>query len=142
MKKLNALILLAALAGIISFHAYANTPAPVGFGMGDFGFNYGFGGFNYGFGSNMVYAGFNRGMDFGGFGYGFGMDFGGFGHGFGMDFGGFGSGFTVHHADHALNRKIVPLPADMSVTTASVILDESGEIRIRPFDDEDLFVED
>ena len=36
---------------------------------------------------------------------------------------------------------IVPIPATASVNT-SITYDENGEIHVRPFDDEDLFVED
>jgi len=158
MKKLSTLFILTAIAGLISLNAYADTPARMGFGMGDFGgFGHfgsferfgGFGGFGYG----MDFAGgFGHGMDFsGGFGgFGYGMDFsggfGGFGHGmdFSDGFGGFGHGmdFTVRTVAFNPDPTIVPLPPTASVSTSATILDESGEIRIRPFDDEDLFVED
>ena len=77
-----------------------------------------------------------------------GMDFGGHfgGHHsdvhFAGDFGGFGHGFTVQTAVHASNRKIVPLPPTASVVNTSITYDENGELHVRPFDDEDLFVED
>ena len=119
MKKLMTLIILVAAAVTVSSHAYAYTPAPAGFGYGVSGFGYNFGGFGYG----MNFAG--------GFGYAFG-GFGGFGHG--MD-------FTVRHAQFTGN-KIVPLLPTASVATASITYDENGELHVRPFDDEDLFVED
>ena len=140
MKKLSLLILFIAIAGIVSLNAYAHTPA--GFGMGDFGGFSHFGGFGYG------YAGF--GMDFGGGFGGFGSSMtpgmGGYGFGFGMIPGSHMDAFSSMDfsriARQAASRKIVPIPATASVSTSSIILDESGEIRIRPFDDEDLFVED
>ena len=142
MKKLSSIILFLAIAGIVSLNAYAHTPT--GFGMGDFGGFGHFGGFGY------SYAGF--GMDFGGFG-----SFGNFGGGMTPAMSGYGFGFGMMPGSHmdtfssmdfsriarqAASRKIVPIPPTASVSTSSIILDESGEIRIRPFDDEDLFVED
>ena len=127
MKKLSALFIFAAIAGFLSFSAFAGTHDHFGFGYG------------------MDFGGFNR---FGGFGYGrdFGHSFGSFGYGmdFGHNFGGFGHGmdFTVRDADYDLSRVIVPIPPTASASASSIIYDESGEIRIRPFDDEDLFVED
>jgi hypothetical protein len=72
---------------------------------------------------------FNHGMDFGGFGYGF------------AGFDGFNHGFTAHTAVPNSIRKIVPIPATASATRA-IEYDENDEILVRPFDDEDLFVED
>ena len=114
MKKLASLFILIAIAGLVSVNAYAHT------------FDYGFGGFN------------NFGYGFGGFGYG--MDFGGFGYSF-AGFDGFNHGFTAHTAVPNSIRKIVPIPATASVNT-SISYDEDGNIHVRPFDDEDLFVED
>ena len=119
MKKLSTLFILTAIAGLVSINAYAHTFDHYGFGgFSHFGYGYGFGTFGYG-------------MSFNGFG-GFGHSFGAFGHG--MD-------FTVRPASHASVNKIVP----MLPTTAaanSITYDENGEIHVRPFDDEDLFVED
>ena len=143
MKKICSLFLLTAIAGMISFHAYAHSYTPVGFGMDEFtAFNH-FGGFGYsfsGFGYNS-FGGFGGGsMAFGNrFGY---NSFGGFGHNSFGGFDGLNMGFTPYNAKHAASRKIVPMPATASATTASISYDENGEIRIRPFDDEDLFVED
>ena len=134
MKKISSLVILIAIAGMVSLNAFAYTSAPAGFGdfgFHPFGYGYSFGGFGYGmdFGG---FARFNHAMDFGGFG----MGFAGFG-----DFG-YGMGFTAHNAGHELNRKIVPLPPTASAENASITYDENGEIHVRPFDDEDLFVED
>ena len=134
MKKTASLFILAAIAGLISINAYAHTYDHYGFGgFSPFGYGYGFGGFGYGmeFGG---FAGFNHGMDFGGHFGGFGMDFAG------VD--GFGHGFTARAAVPNSIRKIVPIPATASATASSITYDENGEIHVRPFDDEDLFVED
>ena len=118
MKKLNSIILLAAIISLASFTAFAGT----GY---DFAYGFHFSpGYMDGFGG------------FGGFGGGFGgitaMNYGGF-DGFG--------GFGVPVVNHASSRKIVPIPA-VATATASVTIDDDGEIHVRPFDDEDLFVED
>ena len=117
MKKIASLFILIAIAGLVSINAYAHTFDHYGFGgFGPFGYGYGFGGFGYG-------------MDFGGFGYSF------------AGFDGFNHGFTAHTAVPNSIRKIVPIPATASVNT-SISYDEDGNIHVRPFDDEDLFVED
>lgn len=128
MKRISAFFVLIAIAGLVSMNAYAHTYDHYGFeGFNHFG--YGFGGFGYG-------------MNFGGFaGFHHGMDFGGFGHGF-AGFNGFGSGFTAHAAVPNSARRIVPIPATASATNSSISYDENGEIHVRPFDDEDLFVQD
>jgi hypothetical protein len=129
MKKLSALFILTAIAGLISFNAYARHNEFHGFGYG-YGFGYGFGNFGM-----ADFGGFNH---FGGFGHG--MEFaGGFNH-----FGGFGHGmeFTARAASQDLSRQIVPIPAAAYATNSSITYDEDGEIHVRPFDDEDLFVED
>jgi len=138
--KFSVLIIIAAIAGLVSINAFANTYDSMGFG----GFQP-FGGFGYGFG------GYGMGMDFG-FGYpGFGHNMTAFGGHFGGhhfdghftgDFSGFGHGFTAQNPVQASNRKIVPLPPTASAVNTSITYDESGEIHVRPFDDEDLFVED
>ena len=139
MKKLSTLFLLTTIAGLVSLHAYADSHARNGFGMGNFGGFSHFGGLGYGYGS---FGGFGHSMDFsGGFGYGFG----GFGHG--MDFAGFGNfghgmDFTVRTAAFNPDPTIVPLPPTASASASSITYDENGEIHVRPFDDEDLFVED
>ena len=126
MKKIATFIILFAIAGLVSINAYARHNDFHGFGgFAPFGYGYGFGGFGYG----MDFAGFNHGMDFGGFGYGF------------AGFDGFHHGFTAHTAVPNSIRKIVPIPATASATS-SITYDENGEILVRPFDDEDLFVED
>ena len=135
--KFSVLFVLAAIAGLVSFNAYGYTNDFMGFG----GFQP-FGGFGYGFGG----YGMDFGYTFGGFGYGmnYGGHFGGHhfdGH-FAGDFSGFGHGFTAQNPVHASNRKIVPLPPTASAVNTSITYDESGEIHVRPFDDEDLFVED
>ena len=130
MKKIASLFILIAIAGLVSSNAYAHTFDHHGFGgFGPFGYGYAFGGFGYGmdFGA---FAGFNHGMDFGGFGYSF------------AGFSGFDHGFTAHTAVPNSVRKIVPIPAAASATGSSITFDENGEIHVRPFDDEDLFVED
>ena len=130
MKKIASLFILIAIAGLVSINAYARHNDFHNFGgFGPFGYGYGFGGFGFGmdFGG---YAAFNHGMDFGGFGYGF------------AGFDGFNHGFTAHSAVPNSIRKIVPIPATASATGSSITYDENGEIHVRPFDDEDLFVED
>ena len=122
MKKISALFILIAIAGTVSLTAFAHT--------GDF---YGFGGFGpFGYGFGYGFGGFGMAPGFGGFSYG--MNFAGFD--------GFGYGFTVHTAVPNSIRKIVPIPATASATASSITYDENGEIHVRPFDDEDLFVED
>ena len=129
MKKIASLFILVSIAGLISINAYAHHNDFYGFG--------GFGPFGYGYG-----YGFGYGMDFGGFtAFNHGMDFGGFGYGF-AGFDGFNHGFTAHTAVPNSIRKIVPIPAAASATNSSISYDENGEIHVRPFDDEDLFVED
>jgi hypothetical protein len=142
MKKITALFVLIAIAGLVSINAFAHTYDHYGFG-GFNHFGYGmefntFGGFGHGM-NHVGFASFNPGMDFGGFGYG--MDFGGFGHGF-AGFDGFENGFTARAAVPNSVRKIVPIPATASATNSSITYDENGEIHVRPFDDEDLFFED
>ena len=129
MKKITSLFILVAIAGLVSINAYAHTFDHYGFG-GFNNFGYGFGGFGYGMtpGFGMV-PGFGYGMDFGGFGYSF------------AGFAGFNHGFTAHTAVPNSIRKIVPIPATASANT-SISYDENGNIQVRPFDDEDLFVED
>ena len=129
MKKIASLFILVAIAGLVSINAYAHHNDFYGFGgFSPFGYGYGFGGFGYG-------------MDFGGFtAFNHGMDFGGFGYGF-AGFDGFNHGFTAHTAVPNSIRKIVPIPATASAT-AAIEYDENDEILVRPFDDEDLFVED
>ena len=53
----------------------------------------------------------------------------------------FNHSFTAHTAVPNSIRKIVPIPATASANT-SISYDEDGNIHVRPFDDEDLFVED
>ena len=128
MKKIASLFILIAIAGLVSINAYAHTFDHYGFGgFGPFGYGYGFGGFGYGmdFGG---FAGFNHGMDFGVFGF--------------SGFDGFNHGFTAHTAVPNSIRKIVPIPATASATASSITYDENGESHVRPFDDEDLCVED
>ena len=128
MKKLASLFILIAIAGLVSVNAYAHT---FDYGFGGFNsFGYGFGGFGYGMTPSFAVApGFGYGMNFGGFGYSF------------TGFDGFNHGFTAHTAVPNSVRKIVPIPATASVNT-SISYDEDGNIHVRPFDDEDLFVED
>ena len=126
MKKIAALFILVAIAGLVSINAYAHNFDHYGFGgFGPFGYGYGFGGFGYG-----MTPGFGYGAGFGGFGYGF------------AGFDGFDHGFTAHAAVPNSIRKIVPIPATASATNTSITYDEDGNIHVRPFDDEDLFVED
>ena len=120
MKKITVLFILVAIAGLVSINAHAHHNDFYGFGgFGPFGYGYGYG-FGYGFGMAP--------------GFGYGMTFAGFD--------GFNHGFTAHAAVPNSIRKIVPLPATASATNTSITYDENGEIHIRPFDDEDLFVED
>ncbi len=142
MKKIASLFILIAIAGLVSINSYAHSFDHYGFGgFGPFGYGYVFGGFGYG----MDYAGFGgfgHEMDFGGFAsFNHGMDFGGFGYSF-ASFDGFNHGFTAHTAVPNSIRKIVPIPATASATNTSITYDEDGNIHVRPFDDEDLFVED
>ena len=142
MKKISALFILIAIAGLVSLNAFGYTNDFYGYG-GFSPFGYGFTGYSFG-----GFAGFNRAMDFGGFaGFNHAMDFGGYfgGLNYGMEFAGFdgfGHGFTAHAAVPNSIRKIVPIPATASATGSSITYDENGEIHVRPFDDEDLFVED
>ena len=128
MKKLASLFILIAIAGLVSVNAYAHT---FDYGFGGFNsFGYGFGGFGYGMTPSFAMApGFGYGIDFGGFGYSF------------AGFDGFNHGFTAHTAVPNSIRKIVPIPATASASN-SISYDEDGNIHVRPFDDEDLFVED
>ena len=131
MKKIATLFILVAIAGLVSINAYAHHNDFYGYGFGGFapfGYGYGFGGYGMDFGG---FTAFNHGMDFGGFGYGYGF----------AGFDGFNHGFTAHTAVPNSIRKIVPIPATASATD-SITYDENGEIHVRPFDDEDLFVED
>lgn len=118
MKKITSLFILITIAGLVSINAYAHHRNDF-YGFGGFGpFGYGFGGFGYGMTP----------------GFGYGMTFAGFD--------GFNHGFTVHAAVPNSIRKLVPIPATASATNSSITYDENGEIHVRPFDDEDLFVED
>ena len=112
MKKILVLFALIAIAGLASIDAHAHH--------NDF---YGFGGYGYSMAPafNMT-PGFNYGMTFAGFD-------------------GFNYGFTAHTAVPNSIRKIVPIPATASANT-SISYDADGNIHVRPFDDEDLFVED
>ena len=141
MKKIASLFILIAIAGLVSINSYAHSFDHYGFGgFGPFGYGYGFGGFGYGM-DYAAFGGFGHEMDFGGFAsFNHGMDFGGFGYSF-ASFDGFNHGFTAHTAVPNSIRKIVPIPATASVNT-SISYDEDGNIHVRPFDDEDLFVED
>ena len=130
MKKIATLFILIAIAGLVSISAYAHTFDNYGFG-GFSPFGYGFGGFGYGMTPVFGMApGFGYGMDFGGFGYSF------------AGFDGFDHGFTARIAVPNSIRKIVPIPATASAANTSITYDEDGNIHVRPFDDEDLFVED
>lgn len=130
MKKIASLFILIAIAGLVSINAYAHSFEHYGFGgFAPFGYGYGFGGFGHGM-DFIGFASFNHGMDFGGFGHTF------------AGFDGFNHGFTAHTAVPKSIRKIVPIPASASATNSSITYDENGEIHVRPFDDEDLFVED
>ena len=131
MKKITVLFILVAIAGLVSINAYAHHNDFYGYGFGGFapfGYGYGFGGYGMDFGG---FTAFNHGMDFGGFGYGYGF----------AGFDGFNHGFTAHTAVPNSIRKIVPIPATASAT-AAIEYDENDEILVRPFDDEDLFIED
>ena len=123
MKKILALFILIAIAGLVSINAYAHHNDFYGFGFSPFGYGYGFGGYGY----SMAPA-FNMTP-----GFGYSMTFTGFD--------GFNYGFTAHAAVPNSIRKIVPIPATASVNT-SISYDEDGNIHVRPFDDEDLFVEE
>ena len=139
-NKLSAVIIIAAVIGLVSINASAHTNDYMGFGgFQPFGgFGYGFGRFGMDFGYSFAgFGGFDPGMDFGGYFSGHHSDV----H-FAGDFGGFGHGFTAQNVAHASNRKIVPLPPTASVVNTSITYDEYGELHVRPFDDEDLFVED
>ena len=142
MKKISSLFILIAIAGLVSINAYAHSFDHYGFGgFGPFGYGYGFGSFGYGM-DYAAFGGFGHEMDFGGFAsFNHGMDFGGFGYSF-ASFDGFNHGFTAHTAVPNSIRKIVPIPATASATNTSITYDEDGNIHVRPFDDEDLFVED
>ena len=124
MKKILVLFALIAITGLASINAHAHHNDLYGFGgFSPFGYGYGFGGYGY----SMVPAfnmtpGFNYGMTFAGFD-------------------GFNYGFTAHTAVPNSIRKIVPIPATASANT-SISYDADGNIHVRPFDDEDLFVED
>ena len=132
MKKIASLIILFAIAGLVSINAYAHHNDFYGFGPFGYGYGYNFGGYGYGYGMDFGgFAAFNHGMDFGGFGYGYGF----------AGFDGFNHGFTAHTAVPNSIRKIVPIPATASAT-AAIEYDENDEILVRPFDDEDLFIED
>ena len=142
MKKIASLFILIAIVGLVSINADAHSFEHFGFGgFGPFGYGYGFGGFGYGM-DYAAFGGFGHEMDFGGFAsFNHGMDFGGFGYSF-ASFDGFNHGFTAHTAVPNSIRKIVPIPATASATNTSITYDEDGNIHVRPFDDEDLFVED
>ena len=142
MKKIASLFILVAIAGLVSINAYAHSFDHYGLGsFGPFGYGYGFGGFGYGM-DFATFGGFGHEMDFGSFAsFNHGMDFGGFGYSF-AGFDGFNHGFTAHTAVPNSIRKIVPIPATASAANSSITYDENGEIHVRPFDDEDLFVED
>ncbi|MBO7534166.1 MAG: hypothetical protein J6T46_09265 [Victivallales bacterium] len=139
MKKIASLFILIAIAGLVSINSYAHSFDHYGFGgFGPFGYGYAFGGFGYGM-DYAAFGGFGHEMDFGGFGYG--MDYAAFGYSF-ASFDGFNHDFTAHTAVPNSIRKIVPIPATASATNTSITYDEDGNIHVRPFDDEDLFVED
>jgi len=121
MKKILVLFVLITIAGLASINAYAHHNEFYGFGFSPFGYGYGFGG--YGMAPSFTIAS----------GFGYGMSF--------ANFNGFDYGFTAHAAVPNSIRKIVPIPATASVNT-SISYDEDGNIHVRPFDDEDLFVED
>ena len=94
MKKIATLVILVAIAGLVSINAYAHHNDFYGFGP--FGYGYGFGGFGYGMTP----------------GFGYGMSFAGFD--------GFNHGFTAHTAVPNSIRKIVPIPATASATASSI----------------------
>ena len=122
MKKILVLFALIAIVGLASINAYAHHNDFYGFGgFSPFGYGYGFGG--YGMAPAFTMAP----------GFGYGMTFAGFD--------GFNYGFTAHTAVPNSIRKIVPIPATASANT-SISYDADGNIHVRPFDDEDLFVED
>ena len=123
MKKILVLFALIAIAGLASISAYAHHNDFYGFGFSPFGYGYGFGGYGYSMTPAFnITPGFNYGMTFAGFN-------------------GFNYGFTAHTAVPNSIRKIVPIPATASANT-SISYDADGNIHVRPFDDEDLFVED
>ena len=124
MKKILVLFALIAIAGLSSINAYAHHNDFYGFGsFSPFGYGYGFGGYGYSMAPAFnLTPGFNYGMTFAGFD-------------------GFNYGFTAHTAVPNSIRKIVPIPATASANT-SISYDADGNIHVRPFDDEDLFVED
>ena len=138
MKKITKLILTIATTGLLACTGYAAT---------GFDFAPGFY-FNYGAG----FGGFAAGMTAAPFGFG-GTEFGPFGYfnmlgGFGgtmtaapLGFGGFGGMEFAPHAHMPVN-KIVPISPAETLAAAPIAFDESGELVVRPFDDEDLFVED
>ena len=139
MKKITKLILTIATTGLLACTGYAAT----GFDFAP-GFH-----FNYGAG----FSGFATGMTATPFGFG-GAEFGPFGYfntfgGFGgammtaapFGFGGFGGMEFAPHAHRPVN-KIVPISPAETLAAAPIAFDESGELVVRPFDDEDLFVED
>jgi hypothetical protein len=122
MKKILVLFALIAIAGLASINVHAHHNDFYGFGgFSPFGYGYGFGG--YGMAPAFTVAP----------GFGYGMTFAGFN--------GFDYGFTAHTAVPNSIRKIVPIPATASANT-SISYDADGNIHVRPFDDEDLFVED
>lgn len=70
-NKLSAVIIIAAVAGLVSINAFAHTNDYMGFGgfqpFGGFGYGYGFGGYGLDFGYTFAgFGGFGPGMDFGG----------------------------------------------------------------------------
>ena len=138
MKKITTIILTIATAGLLACTGYAAT----GFDFAPgFHFNYGAGFSGFATALNAVPFGFG-GTEFGPFGYF--NTFGGFAGTMTaapFGFGGFGGMDFALHAVMPVN-KIVPIsPAD-ALAAAPISFDESGELVVRPFDDEDLFVED
>jgi hypothetical protein len=122
MKKILVLFALIAIVGLASINAFAHHNDFYGFGgFSPIGYGYGFGG--YGMAPVFTVAP----------GFGYGMTF--------ASFNGFDYGFTAHTAVPNSIRKIVPIPATASANT-SISYDADGNIHVRPFDDEDLFVED
>ena len=139
MKKITTFILTIAMAGLLACTGYAAT----GFDFAPgFHFNYGagFGGFATGMTATPFGGG---GAEFGPFGYF--NTFGGFGGAMmtaaPFGFGGFGGMEFAPHARRPVN-KIVPISPAETLAAAPIAFDESGELVVRPFDDEDLFVED
>ena len=124
MKKILVLFALIAIAGLSSINAHAHHNDFYGFGgFSPFGYGYGFGGYGYSMAPAFTVAP----------GFGYGVTF--------ASFNGFDYGFTAHTAVPNSIRKIVPIPATASANT-SISYDADGNIHVRPFDDEDLFVED